>query len=111
MEHLKFKTGNNNSEQSIYTFKSPTDGQFEEFLNRERPYFILCHDHAVSPGNSLKVVSEDEANSEPNDEAEKIVLLSFIWKVMNLGYTVGLVNEVEFVDTKVCVNRPLGIYL
>ena len=62
----------------------------------------MCHDHGISiDGTGTKPESGNEATPEASEDAEKAVLLSFIWHVMNLGYTVGLTNEVEFLDSKV----------
>lgn len=98
-----------NASSDVYTFNNTIDGEFDNFLDRQRPYFIMCHDHGVSlppisglsatDGNSSKSGSGTLGSSE---DAEKTVLLLFIWHVMDLGYTIGLTNEVEFSDSKAC---------
>jgi len=96
LQHLLSNTGSEQFEKAVYTFNNTTDGEFDNFLDRQRPYFIMCHDHGVLPHGT-------ETTPETSEDTGKTVLLSFIWHVMNLGYTVGLTNEVEFIDSKVSI--------
>ncbi|KAF8425301.1 hypothetical protein EV426DRAFT_561732 [Tirmania nivea] len=127
LQHLLSNSESKHLEKAVYTFDNPTDGEFDKFLDRQRPYFIMCHDHGVSPppvsaplaidGAGPKPDQVNGATPETSEDAEKTVILSFIWHVMDLGYTVGLTNEVEFLDSKVFThivapweieqNRPL----
>ena len=47
-----------------------------------------------------KVIAASAAEKKRAGE-DSTLLLSFIWYVMEKGYSVGLTNEVEFLDSKV----------
>lgn len=111
VQHLLSNVGTEHFEKCVYTFANFTDGQFDEFLNRQRPYFIMCHDHGLLPpqlrptkaldGDEGYSDGENTVSAEALEDEEKTIVLSFIWHVMDEGYRVGLTNEVEFLDSKV----------
>lgn len=102
IEHLRTYTKHQHFERSIFKFSNPTDAEFDEYLHRQRPYFIMCHDHGSSspPMAAQKVIAASAAEKKRAGE-DSTLLLSFIWYVMEKGYSVGLTNEVEFLDSKV----------
>ncbi|KAI5803279.1 DEAD/DEAH box helicase-like protein [Peziza echinospora] len=98
IQHLdRFSEASSN--KSVFHFSSPQDAAFTEYLSEFRPYFVLAHDGARV--KRAGAIADAEDGLKRHLDAEEQVFLGFIWDIMGRGYTVGLVNEVEFEDSKV----------
>lgn len=78
---------------SVASFKSRKDVEFQRYMGRTRPYFVVAHDGADI------IDSEDVAVEDK--ETARAPLLDNVKQWMALGLNVVLVNLVVFMDSKV----------
>lgn len=78
-------------ERMAYGFDGLGDPRFAAFLEAKRPYFFMAHD-----GDD---VDEDAAGESASVEDWR--LKQVVKTYMEMGYNVALVNQVEFIDSKV----------
>ncbi|TGZ81795.1 P-loop containing nucleoside triphosphate hydrolase protein [Ascodesmis nigricans] len=77
-------------ETLVYTFDGLGDERFARFLEVKRPYFVMAHD-----GDDVDDDVEGAACAE-HVEAKKAIR-----RFMEMGYNVALINQIEFIDSKV----------
>jgi hypothetical protein len=68
----------------VSKFKSIDDMGFRRYLDDKRPYFVMAHDGGDS-------------------EDTRRPLLESLKKLIDIGQNVALINECEFVDSKVFI--------
>lgn len=76
MEHLMGVEG------LVSKFNSVEDMGFQRYLDDKRPYFVMSHDGGDS-------------------KATRGLLLELLKKFIDIGQNVALINDCEFVDSKV----------
>ncbi|EME44870.1 hypothetical protein DOTSEDRAFT_70804 [Dothistroma septosporum NZE10] len=81
----------------IAAYKSWDAPEFVEYLKRSAPYFIMAHDGAQSADRKAKHMQSDATKSTTQRVALRQMIISFIAR----GFNVGLVNGLEWRDTKV----------
>ena len=114
----------------VFTFESLADPEFRRYLDSTRPYFVMYHDGAA--GRIKKAIKKRDweaegANERGNDgdteggdatDSPQVeyadtgldgglnqegLLKAGIREWMSLGFSVALINEIVFKDSKVCV--------
>lgn len=87
--HLEGVMGSDKREGecAVYGFRGMASEEFEDYRERRRPYFVMCHD-----GESV----EEEDPTEMGERMKEMVR-----RFMMIGFHVALINHVEFVDSKV----------
>jgi hypothetical protein len=118
--------GDGEGEMSVYSFRGIGDPKFKDYLEERRPYFVMCHDGEDIPlpeeeeeVETKKEEKEKEEWDESDEEGEKVEkevglkevdviegsneadIKSMVKRFMTMGYTVALINHVDFVDSKV----------
>lgn len=78
---------------SVTSFKSVEDIEFQRYLARTRPYFVVAHDGGDIM-DSEDVVEEDRLS-------KRAPLLENVKKWLDMGFNVVLTNDVAFLDSKV----------
>ncbi|KAK4623760.1 hypothetical protein CLAFUW4_05812 [Fulvia fulva] len=81
----------------VAAFKSWDAPEFGDYLQRSAPYFIMAHDGAQSADRKAKHIGDDSRKSTVQRVALRQMIISFIVR----GFNVGLVNGLEWRDTKV----------
>jgi len=116
----------------VFTFESLADPKFRRYLDSTRPYFVMYHDGAdanhlqkalrkkpdwetgganerESGGDTEGEDATDSPQTEYADSGldgglnQEGLLKSGIREWMSLGFSVALMNEIVFKDSKVCV--------
>jgi hypothetical protein len=99
IRHLKVNLSDVLPEIKINTFTSTSSDAFAEYLRATDIYFVLCHDGA-SFNDSRKRATE-EKDLQERHEQYKASFRSFIYSMMQRGYSAALVNGLEWRDTQV----------
>ena len=81
-------------EFQVHEFRSPFSQKFHLYLKAARPYFILTHD-----GSTLKY---GDSGNLSRVTLQKGILLGFMRHIMSINITIGLLQEVDFENSKVC---------
>ena len=109
IRHLKVNLPDVVPEIEINTFPSVSSDAFAEYLQATDIYFVLCHDGASFTDIRKRLILQkdlDSLQSEDRDVQErqqeyKTSFRSFIYSMMQRGYSAALVNGLEWADTKV----------
>ncbi|KAI5803830.1 hypothetical protein EDC01DRAFT_472866 [Geopyxis carbonaria] len=94
-------------EDTVYVFQSVTDAAFDEYLERKRPYFFMCHngddwqDLENSDDDVDGEVTEVRASEVTEGKASEAEMKAMTRRFMMKGYNVALINHVEFLDSKI----------
>ena len=120
IRHLQSNVAKSHPTIRIHNVPSIQSEAFKEYLAEAQPYFVMAHDGADP--SQVPVVDEDKKtidvaqNGAQEDTSkiesshqQKIVFRSAIFKFLNSGYSVALINGTDWVDTKVMsqvIERP-----
>ncbi|KAG0641019.1 hypothetical protein HOY80DRAFT_902973 [Tuber brumale] len=113
----------------VSTFESLADPEFLRYLDITRPYFVMCHDGAdvnhfkksrkkpdweaegaSDRGNSNDTEGNDDTDSPPTGYVDisldgglnqEALLKAGIREWMSLGFSIALMNEIVFKDSKI----------
>jgi hypothetical protein len=96
IRHLESNLPEKNSQVSIRKFPTVLSVEFLEYLQETGMYFVMLHDGAHT-------VNKEGGDAEEQQAQKAKTHLRFLvhWLVQQ-GYNVALMNDLEFVDTKVC---------
>ncbi|KAF8446567.1 hypothetical protein BDZ91DRAFT_753278 [Kalaharituber pfeilii] len=86
-------TASTDLEFQVHVFQSPYSREFDLYLKAIRPYFILTHD-----GSALNQIDSENLSRVT---MQKKMFLGFIRHAMAINYTIGLIHEVDFQNSKV----------
>ncbi|KAH6638931.1 hypothetical protein C7974DRAFT_329772 [Boeremia exigua] len=108
IRHLQVNLGPVHPDIEIKVFPSTTSEAFEEYLSTTDVYFVLCHDGASTKDVRRKGLLQKNTDSpkggdkslQERHEQHKLSLRTFIYGMMQRGYSAALVNGLEFQDTK-----------
>ncbi|KAJ4411487.1 hypothetical protein N0V91_001271 [Didymella pomorum] len=108
IRHLQVNLRPVHPDIEIKVFSSSTSEAFEEYLNTTDVYFVLCHDGASTRdvrkrqvfSKELENLKGEDKSVQERHEQYKASLRTFIYSMMQRGYSTALVNGVEFQDTK-----------
>lgn len=108
IRHLQVNLRPVHQDIEVKVFSSTTSEAFEEYLRTTDVYFVLCHDGAstrdVRKRGLLQKDSDslkgEEQSLQKRNEHYKSSLRTFIYGMMQRGYSTALVNGLEFQDTK-----------
>ncbi|KAH9859376.1 hypothetical protein IAQ61_011157 [Plenodomus lingam] len=109
IRHLKVNLPEVIPEIEINHFASTSSDSFAEYLRATDIYFVLCHDGAsfkdsqkrIILQNDLKALQEEDHSIEKRREEYKATFRTFIYSLMQQGYSTALVNGLEWQDTKI----------
>lgn len=96
IRHLEANLPESNDQVTIKKFPSVLSKEFLGYLQETGMYFVMLHDGAHTVN---KDSGEDEEKQARN--AKKHLRFLVHWLVQH-GYNVALMNDLQFVDTKVC---------
>lgn len=108
IRHLQVNLRPVHSDIEIKVFPSTTSEAYEEYLRTTDVYFILCHDGASTQDvrkraalqKDLNALSAEEKSLHERHEQYKSSLRTFVYGMMQRGYSAALINGLEFEDTK-----------
>ena len=108
IRHLQVNLRPVHPDLEVRVFPSSSSKEFEDYLNTTDIYFILCHDGASTKETQKRValhegmdsLQSEEKSSQKYREQYKASLRTFIYSMMQRGYSAALVNGLEFHDTK-----------
>lgn len=93
-----------NPEFQVHEFRTPYSQKFHLYLKAIRPYFILTHD-----GSTLK---HGNSSNLSRMTLQKGILLGFMRHIMSINITIGLMQEVDFQNSKVrTVSTVVLVYI
>lgn len=109
IRHLKVNLPDAVPETEVHTFSSVSSDEFAEYLRATDIYFVLCHDGASFTDIRKRMLSQQDLGSlqDENPSAKsrhqdyKSSFRTFIYSMMQRGYSAALVNGLEWLDTKV----------
>ena len=101
--HLQVNLQQVHPQIKVETFQSDHDLLFRKYLEATGIYFVMCHDGANVLPMSLDATatSQNEKTVEAREKHRKLIFRSLIFRLINQGYNVALINGLEFLDTKV----------
>ncbi|KAL9102665.1 MAG: hypothetical protein Q9163_002219 [Psora crenata] len=105
-EHFKANLPQSQASIKLHSFRSVVDPAFMEYLKSTGVYFVMCHDGAGA-ATSLPPAMDDDMNAHParqlkeEKSTSKLRFRSMICFLLDEGYNVALVNELDWQDTKV----------
>lgn len=96
IRHLEANLSESNGQVTIKMFPTVLSVEFLEYLQETGMYFVMLHDGAHT-------VNKEGGEAEEKQARNAKTHLRFLvhWLVQH-GYNVALMNDLEFVDTKVC---------
>lgn len=109
IRHLKVNLPDAVPEVEVHTFASSSSDAFAEYLRSTDIYFVLCHDGASFNDVRKRIISQKSLESLQGENRElqerqqeyKSSFRTFIYSMMQRGYSAALVNGLEWRDTKV----------
>jgi hypothetical protein len=109
IRHLKVNLSDVVPEIEIHTFPSTSSNGFAEYLRNTDIYFVLCHDGASFKDVRKRMILQKDLDSLQNEDRDlferqqqyKSSFRTFIYSMMQRGYSAALVNGLEWRDTKV----------
>ena len=105
LRHLRANLPAASGPTQVLSFESIGSPDFRQYLKRNNPYFVICHDGAF---DKLTASSTVESYTPSKESMDQRVRLRFaIQLFMGLGYNVGLINSVEWKDTKENLSRSV----
>ncbi|KAF1943992.1 P-loop containing nucleoside triphosphate hydrolase protein [Clathrospora elynae] len=96
IRHLKVNLPDVLPDIEINTFPSSSSDAFGEYLRTTDIYFVLCHD-----GASTSAQKDEDRSLQERHQQYKASFRTFIYSLMQRGYSAALVNGLEWRDTKV----------
>ena len=120
IRHLQSNVAKSYPAIRIHNVPSIQSEAFNEYLAEAQPYFVMAHDGA-DPAQVLVVDednkpidgdqnrAQDDTSDIKSSHKQKIILRSAIFKFLDRGYSVALINGTDWVDTKVMsqvIERP-----
>lgn len=87
--------GDDSDRAQVSQFESAESEEFDIYLKSYRPYFIMAHDGSFNRSRKKSYTTGRPVLGEA------LALRVFIWKMMDRGYPIGLINETKFIDWKV----------
>jgi hypothetical protein len=108
IRHLKVNLSDVLPEIQISVFASTSSDAFAEYLRTTDIYFVLCHDGASFTDSRKRMILQKDLDSLQNEDKNlqerhdqyKASFRSFIYSMMQRGYSAALVNGLEWRDTK-----------
>lgn len=108
IRHLQVNLRPVHPDIEVKLFSSTTSEAFEEYLSTTDVYFVLCHDGASTrnarkkghPQKDVDSLKDVDKSLQERHEHYKASLRTFIYGMMQRGYSSALVNGLEFQDTK-----------
>lgn len=93
----------------INLFASTSSDSFAEYLRATDIYFVLCHDGASFRDSQKRMILQKDLTALENEGQSvqerhleyKTALRTFIYSLMQRGYSTALVNGLEWQDTKI----------
>lgn len=109
IRHLKVNLPDVVPETEVNTFPSASSDKFTEYLRATDIYFVLCHDGAsftdmrkkMLAQNSPDTIQDEDEDVKERHQKYKLSFRTFIYSMMQRGYSTALVNGLEWRDTKV----------
>lgn len=109
IRHLKVNLPDTCPDIEINRFPSASSDAFAEYLRATDIYFVLCHDGASFKDIRKRMILqkdldalEDEGRSlHERNQQYKASFRTFIYSLMQRGYSAALVNGLEWQDTKI----------
>lgn len=115
----------------VFTFEDLTDPKFQRYLDSTRPYFVMCHDGTdarllkkalkkpdwEAEGTNKRENGSDTEGGDTTDSSQvqyvdsgldggfnqEELLKAGVREWMSLGFSIALMNEIVFKDSKVWV--------
>ncbi|KAE9979379.1 hypothetical protein EG327_007041 [Venturia inaequalis] len=94
IRHLEANLPEKNGQVTIKKFTSVLSKEFLEYLQETGVYFVMLHDGAYT-------VRKDGGEEEKQARNAKTHLRFLVHWLVQKGYNVALMNDLEFVDTKI----------
>lgn len=109
IRHLKVNLPDAVPETEVHTFPSVSSDEFAEYLRATDIYFVLCHDGASFTDlrkrmllhKDLGSLKDENPSVKGRHQSYKSSFRTFIYSMMQRGYSAALVNGLEWQDTKV----------
>lgn len=109
IRHLKVNLPEVLPEIEINAFASTSSDSFSEYLRATDIYFVLCHDGASFKDGqkqnalhkSLDALKDEDHKLQERHQQYKVSFRTFIYSLMQRGYSTALVNGLEWQDTKI----------
>ncbi|RYO67691.1 putative helicase [Alternaria tenuissima] len=109
IRHLKVNLPDVVPEIEINAFPSISSEAFAEYLRATDIYFVLCHDGASFTDIRKRLILQKDLDSLQGEDRDKqqrqqdykTSFRTFIYSMMQRGYSAALVNGLEWADTKV----------
>ncbi|EMD67323.1 hypothetical protein COCSADRAFT_110960 [Bipolaris sorokiniana ND90Pr] len=109
IRHLKVNLPDAVPETEVHTFASVSSDEFAEYLRATDIYFVLCHDGASFTDirkrmllhKDLGSLKDEVPGAKGRHQSYKSSFRTFIYSMMQRGYSAALVNGLEWQDTKV----------
>jgi hypothetical protein len=95
IRHLEQNLPESNGQVSVRKFPTVLSSEFVEYLQETGMYFVMLHDGAHTYNKQGGEVEEKQARNA------KTHLRFLVHWLIQQGYNVALMNDLEFVDTKV----------
>jgi hypothetical protein len=109
IRHLRVNLPDVAPELEVHTFPSSSHNAFAEYLRLTDIYFVLCHDGASPKDSRKRMMLQKDLNALQDENQQlherhqqyRISFRTFIYSMMQRGYSAALVNGLEWLDTKV----------
>lgn len=109
IRHLKVNLPDVYPEIEINRFPSASSEAFIEYLRATDIYFVLCHDGASFKDSRKRMLLQKDEDSlrdkdrslQERHQEYKASFRTFIYGLMQRGYSAALVNGLEWQDTKI----------
>lgn len=109
IRHLQVHLPDAVEETEVHTFPSTSSDEFADYLRATDIYFVLCHDGASFTDirkrmllqNDLGSLQSEDTSVKERHQTYKSSFRTFIYGMMQRGYSAALVNGLEWLDTKV----------
>ncbi|KAI8933310.1 hypothetical protein NX059_009935 [Plenodomus lindquistii] len=122
IRHLKVNLPEVNPDIEINLFASTSSDAFAEYLRATDIYFVLCHDGAsfrdsqkrMLQQNDLQALKDEDTSVQERHQEYKATFRTFIYSLMQRGYSTALVNGLEWQDTKIIttvLEHPRSLHL
>jgi len=109
IRHLKVNLAEILPNIEINVFASTSSDSFAEYLRATDIYFVLCHDGASTKESddrkildkSLHALKDEDQMLQGRHQQYKASFRTFIYSLMQRGYSTALINGLEWQDTKI----------